>query len=213
MAKNNFNNLLRHSMCEIHTKGKNISSIGGYGLSADAKEILLDLYKLIMETTYIKQDTRSFLVNKYVTYRTRVYSSGCAVNKNTSRSRIFYDTSKLKRALGEDFFDVIIKNRNTDLSRYKFKIQELLIKYKNKSLLDGFAIKLPQCNQIITNISDDDVDKLSNFVQYGSKKAKEMFEKGMTEDFVGYLMYLEQNKEKLEGKDLMRYNKYIQWLV
>lgn len=123
-----------------------------------------------------------------------------------------YDLTKLKNILGNDAMDIIIKHNNVDLSRYKEKIHELLIKHSRRSLLDGFDIKIPQCNQKVTVITDEEEERLDTLVQYLSKKGRKMMTQGLTMEMVGYLMYLDSSKESLQDKDLLRYNRYKQWL-
>lgn len=197
MNKNNFNRQLRSCISEMHKKGRKLEHISGYGLSEEASNILYELYQLIMETEYFKPDTKKFLSSKYGTYRTKYDDEFCAKNKNTSRSRITYDLSKLKKVLGEDALDIIIKQRDNDLSTYKEKIHELLERNRNKSIIEKFTIKLPEYGKIYNSLTEEETEILFHIVTTTSKTYKRAIEGLITEKMLGYILYLEQNKDKL----------------
>lgn len=206
MSKSNFNRRLGACISEMYKKGGKIEHVSGYGLSEDASNILYELYQLIMETEYFKPDTREFLSSKYGTYRTQYNNEFCAKNKNTSRSRITYDLSKLKKVLGEDALDKIIKQRDYDLSTYKEKIHELLERNRNKSIIEGFTIKLPKYGKIYNSLSEDEKEMLFEIALTTSKKYKRDMEKLITEEMLGYILYLEQNKNNLTAKEFECYD-------
>lgn len=162
MAGSSFNNLLRQCVINMSIGGavQAVSSISGYRLSERAKSLLIELVALVMNTEYFKLDTKIYLSSKYRTYRNVVNNDGCSSNNHTSRSRINYDLSKLRGVLGEDALDIIIKYSDADLTRYEEKIKALYQKYRNKSLLDGFTLRLPECNEIVTSLTDDEVINL-----------------------------------------------------
>lgn len=214
MARNSFNSLLRCCVVEMYTAEgiKTVEHVAGYGLSGEAKEILAELVKLIMETEYCKPDTKEFLSSKFRSYRNSANGSGCAGNKHTSRSRINYDLLKLRVALGQDAMDIIIKQKGADLTRYKEKIQSLLLKHKQKSLLEGFTIKLPGCNEPISSITGDEMMSLIGLARMHSRKGIQEDEKRITANMVGYIKYLEQNQESLQGEELECFQALSEWL-
>lgn len=206
MNKSNFNRRLRACISEMYKKGGKIEHVTGYGLSEEASNILYELYQLIMETDYFKTDTKKFLSNKYGTYRTQYNNEFCAKNKNTSRSRITYDLSKLKKVLGEDALDVIIKQRDNIISAYKEKIHELLERNRNKSLIENFSIKLPEYGEIYNSLTEEEVETLFHIVTTTSKTYKRTMEGLITEKMLGYILYLERNKDKLTAEELDYYD-------
>ncbi len=214
MAESNFTGLLRQCIGLMYKNETIISveSIAGYRQSEQAKEILIELIELVMQTDFTKPDTKEFLSNKYKTYRSISICNGCATNKHTSRSRISYDLSKLKGVIGEDAIKIILGSKDKDLSIYKDKIQQLLKKYKEKSLLDGFAIKIPQCNEMVTGLSEKDRWELARIISMSSKKSRARDEKNLTSDMIGYIKYLEGNKGSLQGDDLDMYQTLVEWL-
>lgn len=201
MNKSNFNRRLRACISEMHKKGGKIEHVAGYGLSEEASNILYELYQLIMETEYFKPDTREFLSYSYGSYRKYPKSSSTASNTNTSRSRVTYDLTKLKKILGEDALDIIIKQRDNDLSTYKEKTHELLEINRNKSIIEGFTIKLPEHGQIYNSLSEDEKEMLFEIALTTSKKYKRDMEKIITREMLGYILYLEQNNDKLTAKE------------
>lgn len=214
MARNSFNSLLRCCVMDMYTtKGiQTVEHLAGYGLSGEAKTILAELVKLIMETEYFKPDTKEFLSSKFRSYRNSTNSSGCAGNKHTSRSRINYDLLKLRVALGQDALDIIIKQREADLTRYKEKIQILLQKHRQKSLLEGFTIKFPKCDEPVHSLTDDEMISLIGLARMHSKKGIQEDEKRITANMVGYIKYLEQNQESLQGDELEYFQALSEWL-
>jgi len=191
---------------------KKAESIAGYRLSEEARELLKKIVKLVMETEYFKPDTKNFLISKSRNYRNDEFRSICAKNKHTCRSRIFYDLAKLRAALGTNAMDIIIKQPRADLTIYKDIIQDLLMKYGEKRLIDGFTIKLPKVAAKVTSIPDEDYEILREIAKYGSKKGKMLMEFNMTPEIVGYLQYLDENKDKLSSKETERYNELSAWL-
>lgn len=214
MAGNSFNNLLRCCISAMYTENgvQTVDYLAGYGLSQEAKETLIELVTLVMETEYFKPDTKNYLSNKLSSYRNVGYSSGCAINSHTSRSRINYDLSRLRGALGEDTLDIIIKQKGADFTRYREKIQTLIQKHRQKSLLEGFTIKLPQYNELVTAISEDEIMNLISLARIHSKKGMQEDEKRITANMVGYIKYLEQNQEHLQGDELEYFQALAEWL-
>jgi hypothetical protein len=214
MASNSFNSLLRCCVSAMYTENgvQTLDHIAGYGLSEEAKVILKELITLVMETEYFKPDTRSFLSGKSGIYWKVVYSSGCASNSHTSRSRINYDLSRLRGALGEDALDIIIKQKDADLTRYREKIQALIQKHRQKSLLEGFTIKLPECGELVASISEDEVLTLISLARIHSKKGLKLDEKRITASMVGYIRHLEQHQEHLQGDELEYFQTLTEWL-
>lgn len=214
MARNSFNGLLRCCVVEMYTAEgiKTVEHVAGYGLSGEAKEILAELVKLIMETEYFKPDTKEFLSSKFRSYRNSTNNSGCAGNKHTSRSRINYDLLKLRAALRQDALDIIIRQKGADLSYYRDKIQSLLQKHRQKSLLEGFTIKLPEGNEIVSHITDDEMTALIGLARMHSGKGIKEDEKRITTNMVGYIKYLEQNQESLQGDELECFQTLSEWL-
>jgi len=192
---------------------KNVDSISGYRLSDEAKGVLKELAMLVMETDYFKPDTKAYLSSKFRTFRNSNITDGCATNKNTSRSRINYDLSKLRCQLGDDAMEIIIKQRNADLSRYKEKIKGLLDKYRNKSLLDGFTIKIPECNELVKDLPEDNILTLLGLARMHSKKGIKESEKYFTPEMVGYIRYLESNLSNLNEEEMEYYNALAEWLT
>ena len=214
MAVNSFNSLLRQCVAAMYSeKGiKAIECIAGYRLSDKAQGVLKDLVILVMETEYFKPDTKEFLANKVKRILDSINSNYCAQNIRTSRSRIFYDFAKLRAAIGEDAMDIIIKQPKADLKRINEKIQEMLEKHHEKSLIEGFALKLPNSNCATTSLSDGDYEMLKEMSKYGSRKGKMLMEFNFTPEILGYIKYLETNKAQLEGIEKERYNELATWL-
>lgn len=214
MASNSFNSLLRCCVSTMYTDAgvQSVEYLAGYGLSAEAKDVLKRLVLLVMETEYFKPDTKKFLSDKSKSYRNVVYSIGCASNSHTSRSRINYDLSRLRGILGEDALDIIIKQKGADLIRYKEKIQGLIVKHKQKSLLEGFTIKLPECSELVVSISENEILALIGLARIHSKKGMQEDEKRITASMVGYIKYLEQNQEHLQGDELECFQSLAEWL-
>lgn len=213
MRKSNFNSQLRSCISEMYKKGTKLEHISGYPLSEDASNILYELYQLIMETDYYKKDTIMFLINKYGTYRAQYDNEFCSKNKNTSRSRITYDLSKLKKLLGEDALDIIIKKQDTDLSRYKEIIHGLLEKHRNKSILDGFTINLPKYGEVNDSLTEDELNILMDIASSHSRNSKRLAEMRMTKRMLGYMQYLEKNKDSLTEGENNYYEDLKAWLV
>lgn len=214
MAGNSFNSMLRYCVSAMNTKNgiQTVEHLAGYDLSEKAKEILKELVILVIQTEYFKPDTKKFLTDKFGSYRNVSYSNGCASNKHTSRSRINYDLSRLRGALGEDSLDIIIKQKGTDLTCYREKIQVLIQKHRQKSLLEGFTIKLPECNELVTSISVDEKLNLIGLARIHSKKGIQVDEKRITTSMVGYIKHLEQNQEHLQGDELEYFQALAEWL-
>jgi hypothetical protein len=213
MNKSNFNNLLRQSISEIFKKNGKISSVSGYGLTEEAKDILFELKELIMETDYFNPDTKAFLSSRYGSYRNFPNNDKCAVNKHTSRSRINYDLSKLKKVLGEDALDKIIKQRDNDLSTYKDKVHELLERHRNKSIIENFTIKLPEYGKVYDRLTEEESEILFHIVTTTSKKYKRTMEGLITEKMLGYILYLEQNNDKLTAEEFECYDSLKECLI
>ncbi len=214
MSGNNFNGLLRACVSMMYSKSgiKAVDSIGGYSLSDEAKDFLKELVTLVMETDYFKPDTKAYLSSKFSTFRSSNIVDGCAENKNTSRSRINYDLSKLRCQLGDDAMEIIIKHKNTDLSRYRERIKCLWDKHKSKSLLDGFTIKIPECNELVSELLEEKIITLLGLARMLSRKGIKESEKYFTPDMVGYIRYLEHNLSNLNEEEMEYYSALAEWL-
>ena len=178
----------------------------GYGIMReDARTAARLLTELVMLTDYTKPDTKAFLFNSNASYRKIGSIDGTAANKNTARSRIQYDLLKLRSVLGEDALDVIIRNRNADLTGYINKISGLLDKCKGRPLADGVILKIKAADRAVNDISVDDYNLLHTiFFQY-AKKQKAKVESLINTDMSGYLRYLHENRDCLSGVHMDRY--------
>lgn len=82
-----------------------------------------------------------------------------------------------------------------------------------KSLLKGFTIKLPDCRELVASLDEEEALELISLARVHSKKGKKADEKRLTSKMVGYIKYLEQNKDKLQGEELEHYGILSKWLL
>ncbi len=200
-----FNSGLKDLVRRLYRDGKvqEVESI--WGLSSD-KEVTA-LSKLIVELTmctdYFKSETKSVLQGR--SYR---MSGDASVNKNTTVSRVNYDLARLKKILGEDFFDTLMYHKKEmDFDRYTSKIQQLIGKYSRKSILDTVAIKLPKSSETeVKSINKKDWANLELLFTWYTKQSVHDMEKQLTGDMISYIEYLESHSDGLDEVQRKHYD-------
>lgn len=200
----NFNMYLRNVIRKMYVDNNivAVNSLLGYNLSKQANEVIKPLIQLVMCTDYFKEETKIMLQGR--TYST---SGRGNVNKNTIKSRIQYDLSKLKRELGAHALRNIITNDKMDLSSYKVTINRLLLENEKKSVLELLAIKVPVCNgNNIVNLEFEEWSQLLYLMEYYSKKTIQMMEKLFSTNYVGYIRHLELNENSLDEEERFKLN-------
>lgn len=215
MKRNDFVSMLTEICKHFYVRGELVKQkyVTGYGLSEQAQEVCCLLVELAMETDYFADVTKTMLENGY-SYR-RVAESVEGKNANTVKSKIYNDISKLKKKLGENAFDKIVKDRRADLSEYKNIIENLIEKNRKQSLLEGFAFKLPPCpkNLEVEQLSENDMITLCYFVTNYSKQSLQDIEKRFKPEYVAYIKYLEENEKQLDLHEKAVYRCMKAWLV
>jgi len=187
----------------------NMSDFCGYELSDRKKEILKAVYDLVMKSNYLKPETRAFLEGKG-SYRHCNNVAGASKNENTSRSRIYYDLSKLKKLLGEQLGTAVLQATDDELKRVEERVHKVMEKHREKSLLDGFSIKLPE-PEIVEELTESEFKDLVAFIKLYSYKGIMRAEANISARQVGYLRYLEQSKvlSGIQKDDLEFAKKYL----
>lgn len=215
MKRNDFVSMLTEICKHFYVRGGIVKQkyVTGYGLSEQAQEVCCLLVELAMETDYFADVTKTMLENGY-SYR-RVAESIEGKNANTVKSKIYNDISKLKKKLGENAFDKIVKDRRADLSEYKNIIENLIEKNRKQSLLEGFAFKLPPCpmNLEVEQLSENDMITLRYFVTNYSKQSLQDIEKRFKPEYVAYIKYLEENEKQLDLCEKAVYRCMKAWLA
>jgi hypothetical protein len=82
----------------------------------------------------------------------------------------------------------------------------LLERNRNKSIIENFTIKLPEYGKIYDSLTDEETEILFHIVTTTSKTYKRTMEGLITEKMLGYILYLEQNKENLTAKEFECYD-------
>ena len=210
----NFNNYLKAVIQEVGNgdSRNDCNSLLGNHISNETAELLKKIAHLMMETDFTREDTKQYLSSKISSYRQVHKVDGCSQNSSTTATRKLQDIDKLKKVLSEEFFDELIVNKSIDIERYTNKVQSLIDKQSKKSLLDGLYIKTPNCEGITTSINDEDFIILMEVIKYGSKKGKALLESNLTPELIGYIKYLEEYKDMLEGKELEQLEMLTAWL-
>lgn len=215
MKRNDFVNILTEICKHFYVSGQIVKqdNVAGYSLSEQGQEACCLLAELAMKTDYFADVTKTMLENGY-SYR-RVAESMGKKKVNTVKSKIYNDISKLKKKLGENAFDKIVRDRNVDLSDYIGIVESLLEKNKKKSLLEGFAFKLPPCPSElkVEQLSENDMMRLRYFVTNYSKKSLQDVEKRFKPEFVAYIKYLEENEKQLDYHEKAVYRCLRAWLA
>lgn len=215
MKRNDFVNILTEICKHFYVRGQieKQDNVAGYLLSEQGQEICCLLAELAMETDYFADVTKTMLENGY-SYR-RVAESMGKKKVNTVKSKIYNDISKLKKKLGENAFDKIVKDRKADLSDYRSIVESLIEKNRKQSLLEGFAFKLPHCSSElkVEQLSENDMMRLRYFVTNYSKRSLEDIEKRFKPEFVAYIKYLEENEKHLDSYEKAVYRCLRAWLA
>ena len=213
---NYFNDFLRQLVRVSYKDGEAVpvSHLGGYAVDEELRPVLVDLVKLVMLTDYTKADTKEYLQQRYAGCRSVYQGEGCAVNKNTSKSRINYDLMKLRRVLGEDFFTLAFQDHALDVERAGQRIGSLLTRVTSRSLLDGFApgLSMPELGDHEL-VFDNDIKVLLEIVRTCSKKGLRSRWSCLTGDMVAYIKHLENTSEDdLDDTDREVYRQLKIWL-
>ena len=213
---NYFNDFLRQ-LVRVSYKGGEVvpvSHLGGYAVDEELKPILVDLVKLVMLTDYTKADTKEYLQQRYAGCRSVYQGEGCAVNKNTSKSRINYDLMKLRRVLGEDFFTLAFQDHALDVERAGQRIGGLLTRVTSRRLLDGFAsgLSMPELGDH-TQLNEAEKENMMEIVRTCSKRGLRSRWSCFTGDMVDYILHLERaTPDALDDEDREVYRQLKIWL-
>ena len=217
--KNSFDGLLRAlcSECYNYRDGsiRIPKTAAGYTLSEYSKPIITDLMKLIFNTDFMRVDTRLYYGDKIKTYASIVNAvEGCAKNLSTVRSRIWQDSGKLKKALGSDAMEIIIRGSDLAiLERYGTIIKGLLQHNEGKTLISGFVFKVCEGDGVSNDLDDGAYQRLVEIAKVYSKLAVHTAKNSVTPEMVAYMEYLDQNKPRLGGIEKERFDELKSILV
>lgn len=171
--------------------------IYGYEITERVVPVLNTLVKLVVNTSYLKPETQAVLIGNK-SYRNCGTVEGAAENKNSSRSRVYYDICKLKRVLGNELIEGILKADDTTLNKINSELLSLIEKYDKNVLAKQFAIKTPQVSQgEYHELSENEWKELYCFMKYYSKKTMAKMEERISVKQITYLNYLECHEEEL----------------
>jgi hypothetical protein len=201
-TKLKFNTYLKMIVRSMWRDGKivDVDSIPGFGSDPEIKALIKLLVELIIQTDYFKPESKAVLQG--VSYRN---SGDASVNKNTAKSRVNYDFSRLTKVVGEDFFERVNK-QDFDVSAYTSKIAQLIAEYSKKSILDTVAIKLPKgSGREIKSIEAKDWNFMFALIKNYSKPYMHRIEKKVTEEMIDYIEFLENHPDSLNDEQQEHY--------
>lgn len=203
-----FNTRLRMVVQSMYDQGEvvPVSHLsGGYPVPLEARPILVRLVELVMLSEYTKQDTKEFLMSRHYGMRTFITTPGCSPNRNTSRSRVQYDLTKLKAALGPDFFSVVLEGG--DLTRQAEAVDGLVKKVRGRSLLEQYTFPLPSPTGEVTELDEQSTERLIKLTKYFSSAQQTRWSRQFTLEMVNYIAYLESHADDLIGNNQITYDK------
>ena len=207
MRQNEFVDMLSTLCDKFYQQGKVVTDkyVAGYGLDIEQQKCCGLIVKLALETHYFKEETKRML-SEGLSYRKVAEMEG--KNANTIKSRIYNDIGKLKKKLGENCFDTIIRCRDADVSKYITILQKLIQENSTHSLLDEFGIKIPKIeNEMhVTSLSEEDMLQLCYLVTCYSKRRIKEVEKQVKKEWIAYIQYLESNRECLDENEQSIYD-------
>lgn len=193
--KNKFNYSLKGLVVEVQKQGaENLSTFIGLTLTEESRKIALLIYKLIMNTTYFKEDTKKYLSCKNGSYRCFPKNDKCSANRLTSISRINYDFRKMKGFLGIDDLSKLFDGTVIDLNQYKQKLMKEIKKQEYEFLFRNYWIK-PNINveevESIEVLSEQENQDFETLEKYGTIEGKMQLENLMSERIAGHIKYLQ----------------------
>ena len=197
-----FNTDLRMVVASMYDQGRVVSVShlqGGCPVPPEARPILVDLVTLTMLTEFTKADTKEYLASRHRGIRTFTRTPGCSANRNTSRSRVQYDLSKLKSELGLDFFNIVFQGG--DLTRQAEAVTRLMKKARGHSLLERFIIPLPSPTGEAPELTDQSREKLIQLTKCFSSARVTYWSHRFTVEMVNYITYLENHQSELSDSD------------
>lgn len=189
-----FNHSLRVLIAEVERQGENhLMSVAGFALTDESREIALLIYRLVMQTSYFKPDAKNYLISRKGSYRRFQKDDKCAVNRNTSISRIRYDIKKLEKLLGIDNLNRLFDGTITDLEEYKQKLRKKIREYERKSLFNNYWVKIDiniEDVQTVEILSEEERKAFETLQKYGTWEGKKLLEGLMNKRIAGHIKYL-----------------------
>ncbi len=205
-----FNQYMKAAVASMWKDGvvTEVESLNGRRVPLEARPLLKRLVHLVMDTDYTKPDTKLYLVKSYG--MRLVGGEGCASNRNSSRSRIQYDITKLKAALGADFFDRIVEGG--DLCREAEALAKLERKARGRSLLEGYLFPLPSPTGELEALDGEQLERLRRLTKlFGSARAN-YWRKQFTPEMLNYLNYLNNHREQLSEENQATYDRLREYM-
>lgn len=169
------------------------------------------LIELLLKTDFLKDETKTYISDKYITLR-RVAEKH-KKNKNTVQSQIWRDSLKIQSIFKDKKVIInVLEYRNLDITEYEKALAEALIKNaKNDYLVDNIALELPETS-LITDIEDSRLNSLIETILPYHKRRIKAIEQNIDKEALGYLRYILNCETLLNEKDLQRRKKIIELL-
>lgn len=210
MKQDNTLNILRSAYKKILLNGE--ETVWGYPQGREQMEILRMVLWLCMNLGFCGEEGQK-LIEGY-SYREIAETLDENVNVNTAKSRALYDMGRLKRLIGRDTLEKLVKNRlDSDSTQ---ELRQILKKEMDKrednrvDFLNGLVVNLPVKKNIeaIRELEEKDREFLQMlFRGYGKAVMKERVQK-ISDNILGYLLYLSEVKDpegELRKEDLELY--------
>lgn len=180
----------------------------GRVLEKEVIEFLRDYYKFLIESDFLNECSLLWLNSNMGSVReaVQVYNDQCdeldKLNLNTAQSKIEYDKKKLKKYYNENMLLNVMSYPEKWLEEYKNILDSMCREYFNdKEYRSSMVIDIPK-NCISKELSDVSFVQLTHMLEIYSKRyiesIKNLENKDMTKEMIGYYNYLISNKNLSE---------------
>lgn len=165
------------------------------GLSVERIEFLSKFVDLLLNTDFINERTKTYLLDKDGSYKTIAEKisekTGKHIGASTLQSTVWLDKNRIEGYFTSKFLLDIIEYTNTDVSVYMVTLQELLEKYGNASLISkNIIIKLPTSEAEYKEFNDNEFNEFIDMITPYIKSQADYVRDGITPSLIGYCKYI-----------------------
>ena len=185
-------------------------------LSNNAENFFKDLSWLLLETDYMTDETKCYLLNPWLPIKGVVNElrltgrNGKSLNANTVQTQIYRCRERFVKDFGNEVLSDILEANDRNIDRYRNVLDGLMVKYGKVDIIKLTALKgeFEKPEEIRKDISDEDFDYFIEMVMPYTERVMDVVLKEMDKDVLGYANFI-LNNPSVKGRELERREELI----